>query len=149
MRLRGHHLFCTALFSGHGYDRAFTEKMKETLSALEAGKPMELGFGPDELCAACPNRREDGGCELGTENVLQRDGDSFAVLGLEPGTSLNWKEAGERLAQVTDEEFFRVCGDCRWQKAGLCSPELLRERCEARAGGLQSENPCDKMNVTL
>lgn len=128
MRLRGHHLFCTALFSGHGYDDAFTENMKDVLKQLKAGENIELTAGPDRVCSACPNSQPDGGCALGTDDVSRRDRTALEVLKAAPGERLAWREAGERLSGLTEAEFQAVCGGCRWQKEGLCSYALLRER---------------------
>lgn len=128
MRLRGHHLFCTALFSGHGYDEAFTENMKAVLDRLKAGEKIELAEGPDQVCSACPNLLEGGSCSLGEPNVRQRDAGAFRVLGLLPGEGLDRREANRRLSRLTEEEFQAVCGECRWQKEGLCSLKLLQAK---------------------
>lgn len=128
MKLRAHHLFCTALFSGHGYDAAFTEAMSAAISVLKAGGPAELLVGPDALCLSCPNRREDGGCGLGTENVLERDLAALTVLQLTEGENVCWYEVQRRLSRITEAGFQTVCGDCRWQKEGLCSYRILQDR---------------------
>jgi len=132
MKLRGHHLFCTALFSGHGYDEAFTEKMSAVIEKWKTGESIILLTTADEVCSACPNRRKQGGCALGTEDVLRRDQAALEVLELSPGDHLTWKRAGTLLSRVTEEEFQKVCGNCRWQKDGLCSYSLLRESAETR-----------------
>ncbi len=126
MKLRGHHLFCTALFSGYGYDEIFTEKMTAVIAALKAGEPMELLTGPDEICSACPNRIEPDGCTLGTEDVIRRDKGAFQVLGLAPHAMLTWEQVKSLLSQIDESEFQTVCGGCRWQKEGLCTLELLK-----------------------
>lgn len=53
MRLRGHHLFCTTLFQGCGYDQAFTDRMWQTLSRLEAGEQQWLS-----VCGGCRWQKE-------------------------------------------------------------------------------------------
>lgn len=131
MRLRGHHLFCSALYGGAGYSQAFCRRMEELLARAKAGEYMELVNGPDDLCAACPHRMLDGGCALGTENVGDRDWNALAVLGLSPGRRVTWAETRPLLAGVTEETFARVCRDCRWAKEGLCSAQLLREKLQA------------------
>ncbi len=128
MKLRGHHLFCTALFSGHGYDGTFTEKMAAVIEALKAGEPIELLTGPDEICSACPNRMDPDGCALGTEDVFRRDEGAFQVLGLAPHATFTWEQVKSQLFQINEIEFQSVCGDCRWQKEGLCTLELLLKR---------------------
>lgn len=125
--LRGHHMFCTALFSGSGYDQAFTENMTELIQDMQKGETFRLVQGHDDVCRYCPNRKPDG-CTLGTADVSCRDASALEVTGLAPGRVLDWDELRERLAQVSETEFQQVCGDCRWQKEGLCSYQLLHRR---------------------
>lgn len=126
--VRGHHLFCMTLFSGHGYDEAFAENMAGLIGALQAGEEFQLCAGQDDVCRACPNRQADDGCALGTENVLHRDEAARKVLGLPVGEKLNWEQVRRRLAAVTEEEFEAVCGKCRWAAEGLCDFALLQKR---------------------
>lgn len=132
MKLRGHHIFCTALFSGHGYDEAFTEKMGAVIAEWKNGEKAALLTAADEVCSACPNRLERGGCALGTKDVLRRDRAALKVLGLAPGREITWEQAGELLAHIAEWEFQEVCGDCRWQKEGLCTFPLLRDSAQNR-----------------
>ncbi len=126
-------MFCTALFSGHGYDQAFTAKMGLILEKLEAGETIVLLTAEDEVCAACPNRLKKGGCALGTEDVLRRDLAALRVLKLSQGETLDWKESRKRLSRLMETEFQEVCGNCRWQKDGLCSFSLLQESVRRKA----------------
>ena len=123
--LRGHHLFCTALFSGHGYNQAFAENMAALIEEGRSGGEFLLVQGQDGVCAACPNREEGGGCALGTEDAARRDREALAVLDLAPGDRLSWRDIAARLERLSPEDFRRVCGGCRWAREGLCSYELL------------------------
>lgn len=125
MKLRGHHIFCTALFSGHGYDERFTEKMGSIISQWQRGENACVVTCADEVCSACPNLTENGGCTLGTDNVFTRDTAALRVLGLCENQPLSWSEAGKLLSQISEEDFQAVCGNCRWQQEGLCSFEHL------------------------
>lgn len=127
MKLRGHHLFCTALFVGHGYSKEFTGKMKELTAALRAGEEVTVKTGSDEICLSCPNRTGAGGCALGTEDAAARDAAAMNVLHLVPGAKTNWEQVKAKLLLITEQEFQFVCGDCRWQKDGICSLLLLKE----------------------
>lgn len=127
MRLRGHHLFCTALFSGHGYSEAFTEKMTRLTKLLRAGEKLTVIVGADEVCAACPNRTSENGCMLSSEDVEKRDQAALQVLRLAPAEELIWEEVKTRLSRLTEQEFQAVCGGCRWQKEGLCSLSMLQQ----------------------
>lgn len=127
--LRGHHVFCTFLFSGSGYNERFTENMQKTIDDLKAGEPFTLCQGHDCICAACPNRTPNG-CALGTEDVARRDQAALSELGLAPGRELEWGRMKALLRQLDEPAFQRVCGDCRWQQEGLCSFLLLHKRAE-------------------
>ena len=128
MKLRGHHLFCTALFSGSGYDEAFARNMAQIIEVWQSGEEIQLCQCQDAVCAACPNREPKDGCSLGRPDVLRRDRAALETLGLEPGQALTWKQAKARLSQVDEAGFQYVCGDCRWQREGLCSYSLLHSR---------------------
>lgn len=129
--LRGHHLFCTFLFSGSGYDEKFTENMQKTIDALAAGEPIKMCGGHDAICACCPNRQPDG-CALGTEDVASRDKAALRELGLSTGDELTWEQLRARLAGIDEAAFQRVCGECRWQREGLCSYALLSQRARSK-----------------
>lgn len=120
-------MFCATLFSGSGYDQAFTENMARTIEYMQKGGRFRLVDGHDDICRCCPNREPDG-CSLGTENVSGRDRAALEVTGLATGRDMSWAELRECLGRVSEAEFQRVCGDCRWQETGLCSYALLRER---------------------
>lgn len=124
-------MFCAALFSGCGYDRDFTENMSWLIENMQKGGTFKLAQGHDDICRYCPNQTAEG-CALGTEDVARRDAAALEATGLAPGDELDWEGLGERLRQVSEEEFRHVCGDCRWQREGLCSYALLRERTAAR-----------------
>ncbi len=124
---RGHHMFCATMFSGSGYDQAFTENMTQTIEYMQKGGRFRLVDGHDDICRYCPNRESDG-CSLGTENVSRRDRAALEVTGLSTGQDMRWTELRERLSRVSEAEFQHVCGDCRWQEMGLCSYALLKER---------------------
>lgn len=125
-RLRGHHLFCATLFQGHGYDQTFTTSMTDTVDAINTGEPLILVTGSDDLCKACPHRRPDNGCALGTEDVARRDQAALDAVGLCQGVELSSSQVGERLHQVSQAQWESVCGGCRWQAEGLCSWELFQ-----------------------
>lgn len=132
MKLRGHHVFCTALFSGHGYGESFAGKMAAVIERWKQGEPAEIVEGRDEVCSACPNRLNDGGCLLGTGDVRRRDGEALAMLGVSPAEKLSWAQAGEKLSHLTEKEFQQVCSQCRWQREGLCTFDQLQKSANSR-----------------
>ena len=133
MRLRGHHLFCTTLFQGKGYDQRFVERMEATLAALEQGESFRLCQEGDALCDACPNQTEEG-CSLGTADVRRRDQAALKAVGLAPGDELTLAQVGRRLGTVTQESWRSVCGGCRWAREGLCSWEQFQTAVKKRFG---------------
>lgn len=95
IRLRGHHLFCCTLFQGSGYDGTFASRMAQILERLQAGEEICLVEGCDDVCAACPNRRGEAGCALGTENVARRDAAARQATGVSLGEEFFPGEAGK------------------------------------------------------
>ena len=124
--LRGHHLFCLTLFSGRGYSEAFTRNMESIQKQLNSDGSFLLLEKEDDVCSACPNLLPGAGCLLGTENVNNRDRAALRVLHLVPGREYSWRETGKKLMKVSAEEFEAVCGECRWNREGLCSREKLK-----------------------
>lgn len=131
-KLRGHHIFCAALFQGCGYDETFTACMEKTLKELSAGEYFMLCRGSDDLCAACPHRMEGGGCALGTADVARRDEAAFSALGQVPEKALTFSQIGEKLREIEKQQWESVCKDCRWQRKGLCSWELFQKLSQER-----------------
>ena len=101
--------------------KPFTQCMQNTLEALAAGENLTVCSGSDDLCAACPHRRENNGCALGTEDVFRRDQAALAAVGVLSGQEMKITQAGQRLRRVEKDQWLSVCGGCRWQKEGLCS----------------------------
>lgn len=102
--------------------------MNATLQVLQAGEHFQLCQGADHLCEVCPNRGELGDCTLGTDNALERDSAAFSVLHFQPGESITWQAALQKLLQLREREFQAVCSGCRWQNEGLCSLALLQKQ---------------------
>ena len=130
-KVRGHHLFCMALFSGHGYSEEFSRNMQNLIDQLKKGASISVCRGEaDQMCSACPNRTKDDECLLGTSDVRDRDSAALKVLNISVGDELSWTKTISLLKAVTQEEFLQVCDSCRWKDEGLCTWELLRQRSE-------------------
>lgn len=68
--LRAHHLFCTALFQGKGYNKLFTEEMTSVIHRLNRpDTELILLSEPDNICLHCPNLKPDGKCALDKEKT--------------------------------------------------------------------------------
>ena len=131
IQLRGHHLFCMALFSGHGYDERFTENMATVLDKLKQNEDEKvlLMAGDDSICAACPNLNGTQ-CKLGNADVKSRDAHARDALSVTCGRIYPYGELRKRLANVSQEEFDLVCCNCAWWRKGLCSYEMFRKSIE-------------------
>ncbi len=154
MKLRVHHLFCSALFNGKGYSDTFVSNMQNIVDMLfpakEAGKSpnmpyagqsalsaekLELCAGPDLICGACPNLA-DGACKLDDNNVVSKDIRLAAALGLECGKPYRKEDLIKAVASALTEDLFEsACHTCRWYQEGLCSYYLLRKKYDAAALG--------------
>lgn len=147
MKLRVHHLLCSALFAGKGYSDAFVENMQSVVDGLfsdrakrkadkaslmnEAdsvgAKTVSLSLEPDIICAKCPNLT-DGACCLDDNNVISKDAKLAERLGLTCGRGYPREALLRHVAAALREEIFEdSCHKCRWYAEGLCSYDLLRE----------------------
>ena len=113
MQLRPHHILCIAHYEGKGYSEEFNLKMQAIIKALKSGNQFELIFGPDDLCASCPNLT---GSICNTEEKVQRyDRLTAEMLGITEGRCLN--SAIFELAKKNiyePDKFDQICSDCEW-----------------------------------
>ena len=154
MRLRVHHLLCSALYVGKGYSVAFCGNMQkvvtwlwEPLSEPEEGKRQEepgdilcegekreirLITEPDDICGACPNLG-DNGCKLDDDHVVTKDAALAQVLGLEVERVYPVAELLHTVSKnLTAEIFENSCHNCDWYGQGLCHYEQLAEKYRGR-----------------
>lgn len=131
IRLRGHHLFCMVLFTGHGYDERFTRNMSELLRTLKSDEDASilLVAGDDSVCAACPNLKGIS-CGLGNGDVTARDLHAREALSLACGQVYPYQALQKALSKVTETEFNRVCANCSWWQQGFCSYEQFKKSIE-------------------
>ena len=135
MRLRVHHLLCSALYAGRGYSEAFCENMQHVVEwlwnssyAQKKERKVMLVSGPDQVCSACPNLTADG-CSLEDDQVVGKDIRLAQALQLE--TQKVYAVSG-LLAQVsqnlTEDIFETSCKKCDWYEMGLCDYEKLAQK---------------------
>ena len=135
--IRGHHVFCMTLFSGHGYNEEFARNMTEVIYYLKSGCcNLRLSCGiSDHICSCCPNLIREGIsdiCSLGTSDVHLRDKNALDVLGVVSGQVLSYSDILCLLSHVDESGFESVCGACTWMKKGYCSYELLKENIKSK-----------------
>lgn len=150
MRLRVHHLLCSALYVGKGYSEAFCENMQKVVTWLwgplsgleeEAGegesesilcegekREIRLITEPDNICKACPNLG-DNGCKLDDDHVVSKDAALAQALGLETECVYSAEELLHTVgSNLTAEIFKDSCHNCDWYEQGVCRYEQLAEK---------------------
>jgi hypothetical protein len=125
VRLRGHHLGCVQGFTGHGYDGPFTARLATIAGALRADPTVRivLADGVDDVCEACPHRR-DSSCarETGAETRVRAHDAAFrGALGIAAPGTVTIAGISSFLALHPDaRNALRIaCADCPW--TGDCS----------------------------
>lgn len=131
MRLRAHHLLCTALYVGEGYSGDFCTGMDGLVAAIRSELDGEavIVCAADDICAACPHRLPEGQCGSVGSDVAEMDRQVIGLLGLTCGEVYKRRTLYRLLRErITAPDFERICGDCSWHKKGLCSYPALVER---------------------
>lgn len=123
--LRFHHLLCLPLFRGKGYSDSFSANMAMIKGRVESTEE-EITFicDFDSVCENCPNKSEKG-CLLngnGGEKIEDKDINIAELLGVGDGFTSDYKTALKMAEEkIHCDEFIKICGECRWYKAGICS----------------------------
>ena len=125
VKLRGHHLHCVLTYVGHGYTEAFSEIMARLVEQINAGSPVEIVVGLDDICAAlhCGDNgdyKDSSHCFNAT--VTDRDVKAIADLvtffqrPINTGTILNYDaETVAKLRQAfVDGKIRMACKGCEW-----------------------------------
>lgn len=137
LTLRGHHLLCSRLFNGNGYNEEFAMRMGEAVSRMslknyqnpiEYNKAEEIFLicGSDYVCEKCPNLINEKGCMLGTDDVFNKDILTIKYAGLEENKKYKPEDIEKAVKNINKAQFEEICGTCRWHKAGYCSFEKLQ-----------------------
>lgn len=133
-RLRFHHLLCLPLFKGEGYSDDFSVNVQSVKELLESeGPTLRFVCSSDMICQSCPNRRKSG-CALDDRegSVSDKDKRLADISGFEEDTELGYFDALKAVRRkMTAEDFTSLCGECRWNKMGLCSYEKWLENANA------------------
>ena len=114
--LRAHHGMCLAFFQGKGYNGDFVENMGQMKDILEDNPRIRLMDGPDDICAACPNRLTES-C---AEKASRYDREVLRRCGLSVGDTLPYLAFSENVIRtiLRPGQRAEICGDCQW--SGLC-----------------------------
>ena len=133
LTIRGHHLLCMFGFRGFGYNTEFVRNMQGITDRFLAPDALrvELTCECDDICGACPHRR-DGKCLRNPdapERVRARDEAVLKALGVGEGESHESRELHRRIAETfSPADLDRTCAGCSWLAAGLCKAGLAELR---------------------
>ena len=116
MRLRGHHLVCLHFFRGEGYSPEFVQGLAGLIRRAEAGEPVVVACGPDDVCSACPYLAGErcAHTEASEAEVREMDEAALGLLGLSCGQEVSWAGVRDRLPGVLPEWRGRYCVSCQW-----------------------------------
>ena len=114
--LRAHHGMCLSFFQGKGYSGDFVENMVRMKAILAENPEIILMDGPDDICAACPNRLT----ETCAEKASRYDREVLRRCGLSVGERLPYREFSRKVIETILRPGVRaeICGDCQW--SSLC-----------------------------
>ena len=115
-KIRAHHGMCLSFFQGKGYSGEFVENMSRMKAILAENPEIILMDGPDDICAACPNRLT----ETCAEKASRYDREVLRRCGLSAGERLPYREFSRKVIETILRPGVRaeICGDCQW--SSLC-----------------------------
>ena len=118
-KIRAHHGMCLSFFQGKGYSGEFVENMSRMKAILAENPEIILMDGPDDICAACPNRQT----ETCAEKASRYDREVLRRCGLSVGERLPYREFSRKVIETILRRGVRaeICGDCQW--SSLCQWE--------------------------
>lgn len=70
--------------------------------------------GSDYVCEKCPNKLPDGGCELSTQDVYNKDKKAIMAAGLIENMEYSVEEIRQAISKFSREDFVNICSGCRW-----------------------------------
>lgn len=126
MKFRVHHIMCTNLYRGLGYNGAFCENMTQKVTLLREHPEimLELVAQPDDICANCPNLQGGDYCANGDNHVCVKDRALLVPLHLQEGKMYSYRQLMEHARQyLTRQVFEESCGSCSWYRQGVCRYE--------------------------
>ena len=101
--------------------------MNQLLSADGDTTTIEVVNHTDSICQPCPHRSE---LTCATEEKIRGlDQQHALALNIQPGDTLSWGEAKQRIAdQISIQTFHRICATCSWKESGICEGVLQKTR---------------------
>lgn len=112
--IRAHHLLCMLTYLGKGYTPEFVSNYSHIVKRLNAGEPIKLIEGPDDICQ--PMLAEPD-CHCFNDSVRDRDTQATADIGRCLGRSI-----------ATSEDLILTCDDLAALRSGFAAG-TLRSAC--------------------
>ncbi|MDO5389656.1 MAG: DUF1284 domain-containing protein [Eubacteriales bacterium] len=129
--LRAHHVLCTTLFEGKGYSTGFCAGMEKMVRQLREhpDTPLLAVGVPDEICQNCPNLTKQNTCGSKKNQIAKKDEMVCRILQLQKDEIYTYRELQIRAKKYLDKQKFdEICGNCNWNKQGVCSYDKLMQR---------------------
>jgi len=113
LQIRAHHLLCMEGFQGYGYDKIFTENLRNIIRILKEypGIPVTIISETDEICKMCPNKSK---CD-GDENLKAKDQRLIRHLNLNMRETRCYNELRSLIYEKINFKILdEICGACQW-----------------------------------
>ena len=124
---RPHHFLCAFCFQGKGYSPEFIANFSTIMQYLNSSNGddviIEVVKNTDSICDPCPNKRKNA-C-VSQSKILKLDQAHAAILNIQPGEKITWREAKIKIRNhMTLEKFHSACKLCEWKQLGICENTL-------------------------
>jgi len=119
LTLRGHHLICLHFFRGEGYAPEFITHLGLILKKAEAGEPIDVFSGADDVCTVCPYLK-GGICfynEEAERDIRQMDIKALKLLELTAGAIVQWPDIRKKIPSLYRRWSEEFCLSCNWRQA--------------------------------
>ena len=131
VQLRGHHFLCILTYRGKGYTEKFIVRMTGIVDSVNAGNPVVLKQGPDDICAGLSQKcREDASHDCFAAEIRELDRMAAHAIGEVLGRDLSAAAALDRSDIETLRKAYAsgsiraACEGCSWKD--LCD-EIVSE----------------------
>ncbi len=129
LKIRAHHLLCTMLFEGKGYNGEFTSSLSKIAYQLQ-NENLEICVIStyDDICTDCPNKNDVDEEYCLNARVSKKDKGVLNLLKLCEGQAIKYYDAIALISQrISESDFEESCKNCIWYKNNVCKYDKLIE----------------------
>jgi uncharacterized protein len=123
VQLRGHHFLCILTYRGKGYTEIFVARMTGIVDAINAGSPVVLMSGPDDICAGLSQKcQEDASHDCLAAEIRELDGLAAIAVGavlardLSVAAALGRSEIESLRKAYAAGSIRAACEGCSWKE---------------------------------